>query len=286
MNELLKMTDDEYFGLSDYINASMLKTLYSKSDLHLDAFKGNNSTKFGGLCHTYILEKELFKAQVMPTFIPVDKKNAEKYVIKDLLGKATGEIDSNFSRTKECREMKEAWELASPECITIADMESLEAIEQNIQCLPNDYYETYLTGGRAELVGLVDDMKVGETLIKAKVKFDYVKEINNTVYITDLKTTQDASLWGFKSSLRKFGYDIQGAFYVDAARLLFKDKKIVFQFLAVESGYPFAPAWYRLSNETYLEGLHKYSSVIERASAIKSGAPLIGYPASQKMLNI
>lgn len=282
------MTDEKYFALKEYINASMLKTLHSKSDMHLDAFKGNKSTNFGSLCHTYILEKELFKAVVIPEFKPEDKKNVEKYMLTDLLGKMTGEVDSNFRRTKEYKDMVEQFETEHSDIISAADMEKLEIIEQNIQGLPNNYYEMYLTGGQAELVGLVDNMRVKlsddkEITAKVKVKFDYIKEIDGVVYITDLKTTQDASLWGFKSSLRKFGYDIQGAVYVDAARELFKGKKIVFQFLAVESEYPFAPAWYKLSVETYLEGLHKYSSVIERADAIKHGAPKIGYPASQRM---
>jgi hypothetical protein len=291
MNQLLKMTDEKYFAMTEYINASMLKTLHSKSDLHLDSFKGNKSTNFGSLCHTYILEKELFKGQVMPQFIPLDKKNIEKYMLTDLLGKVTGDVDSNFGRTKEGREMKEAWELANPGSISKADMESLEIIEQNIQTADNTYYDTYLTGGQAEMVGLVEDFQIdlgdGKTLTtKVKVKFDYIKEIDGVVYITDLKTTSDASLWGFKGSLRKFGYDIQGALYVDAARAIFKGKKIVFQFLAVESDYPYAPAWYKLSKETYLEGVEKVKNVIVRADALKHGAPKIGYPASQRMMAV
>jgi hypothetical protein len=283
------ISNEAYHGKKDYLNSSTLKTIYSKSDMHLGAFKGNASTNFGTLAHSYILEPESFAKEysVTPEFEPLSKEMKNKYVVTSV-NDSVKEVDKNYGRTKEYREQKEAWEERNPNAVSNSEIEKLIEMQTNIE--DGDLYKKFLTGGHAEASVFLDNFLTvledgREIRTKAKVRFDYVKEIDGVVYISDLKTCQEASPWSFRSSIYKFGYDIQGAFYLDVASQYFK-KPVKFIFLASESEFPHACGWYMLSKETYEKGKHKYSSVIERAVNVMQGGKKRGYESSSKMMEV
>jgi exodeoxyribonuclease VIII len=64
--------------------------------------------------------------------------------------------------------------------------------------------------------------------------------------IIDLKSTQDASEAGFRSSIRKFKYDFQACYYLEAMRALGLPAK-QFIFIVVEKVAPFSVASYTLT---------------------------------------
>jgi len=231
------ISNSAYHAKKEYISSSMLKTMYSQSEQHLGTFQGNASTDFGTLAHAYILEREeLDKTYaVMPEFKPQSKEMVKKYVKMNISG-GMQEVDSNYGRTKEFREQKEAWEAKNPECVSLDDMDKLQRMSKNVR-ESEEYFTKYLTGGVAEGSVFVDNIRIQtedkEFFIRGRVRFDYCKEINGVVYIIDYKTCQDASTWGFKSSVNKFKYKLQGAWYVDVAREFF-GKEVRFVFLAQE----------------------------------------------------
>jgi len=96
--------------------------------------------------------------------------------------------------------------------------------------------------------------------------------------IYDIKTCQDASPVGFERDLRKYGYDLQAAFYMHVLRLSgCKVKNFVFA--CVEKEPPYAVCVHALTWE-YLDWAHK--RVIETLQKIKmaedEGTYTTGWP--------
>lgn len=76
-------------------------------------------------------------------------------------------------------------------------------------------------------------------------RFDGVTDLG----IIDLKTTTDASAWGFNSSIRKFGYHFQAFLYMKAFEICFERKPEHFTFIVVEKSAPYHVAVYRLDDD-------------------------------------
>jgi len=79
--------------------------------------------------------------------------------------------------------------------------------------------------------------------------------------IIDLKSTDDASPEGAKRTVRKYGYDVQVAFYLDG---LFQatGQRASFIFLFTEKKAPFLTAAYVLDEETIHQGRRKYKEAL------------------------
>lgn len=72
--------------------------------------------------------------------------------------------------------------------------------------------------------------------------------------VVDVKSTQDATIGGFMSSIYKFGYHVQAAMYLWAAERMGFNIPESFFFLAVESAFPHYSAVYELDKAALLEG--------------------------------
>jgi hypothetical protein len=75
--------------------------------------------------------------------------------------------------------------------------------------------------------------------------------------IVDLKTTQDSSYYGFASSVRKFKYYKQAAFYMDAVRAH------EFYIVAIEKNPPFSINIIQIGNDLLDHGRELYSKDLE-----------------------
>ena len=53
-------------------------------------------------------------------------------------------------------------------------------------------------------------------------------------WILDIKTTRDASPWGFRYAIRDYGYDIQAAFYLDAIYAVTDDRPLLYGVIALQ----------------------------------------------------
>lgn len=92
-------------------------------------------------------------------------------------------------------------------------------------------------------------------------------------FIIDLKTTYDASRHAFASTLYKYRYHVQAAYYLDGCReagLVEQDAQ--FLFIAVERKPPYGVAIYALTSEDLDRGRFQYERDLGRyAHCVKTG---------------
>jgi exodeoxyribonuclease VIII len=94
--------------------------------------------------------------------------------------------------------------------------------------------------------------------------------------IVDLKTTNDASHKGFMSSVGKFNYHIQVAFYTDVMKSLgYSVNK--FLFIVVEKKAPHMVGFYELDHVAIEEGEKKYKEALELYKECKKNKNWWGY---------
>jgi len=278
---IINMSEKNYRAMDrTHIYSSLLKTIYSQSAKHLDKEREENDAfTFGTLAHMYILEPEKFKETTIlqPEFNPISKEMKEKY--KD--------GDANYNRTKECREQKEAFEasVGDKTVVSPSDMEKLEKMLTSIKNGNYDLYEEFLTGGKAEYTIVNDFHEHNGKKFPVKVRIDYFI-FRDTITIVDVKTTQNASEQSFRYDIRKYGYDIQAAFYMDVVKQKFPGHSVRFLWVAIEKLPPYAFGWYECSQETYKYGYDKYSSVMEEALNVLNGGVKKGYKAAYDIVAI
>lgn len=81
-------------------------------------------------------------------------------------------------------------------------------------------------------------------------------------YLIDIKTTEDASYYGFMRSIRTYGYDVQAAFYVDGY-FQATGKSKGFVFIAIEKKPPYAIGVYQLDEIGMSGGYQRYCKGLE-----------------------
>jgi hypothetical protein len=92
-----------------------------------------------------------------------------------------------------------------------------------------------------------------DTGVKVKTRPDAF--VRDRSLVIDIKTTLDASPAGFQREIRKYGYDMQAAFYLRTLRLAGEDAD-QFMFVAVEKKPPYAVCIHILS-DAYLQYAHE-----------------------------
>lgn len=83
--------------------------------------------------------------------------------------------------------------------------------------------------------------------VAMKSRFDAASD--NCAIIADLKTCQSADAETFMKDANAYGYDLQAAMYLDAARACGMEPRL-FVFVCVEKSYPFATAVYTFDDES------------------------------------
>lgn len=102
-----------------------------------------------------------------------------------------------------------------------------------------------------------------ELAAEMKARVDFMSE--NGAILGDLKTAQDASPEAFVKAADAFGYDIQAATYLRAARVLGMTPKL-FVFVVVEKAFPFTAGIYAFDADSdFVRAGEK--ALIERLSA-------------------
>jgi len=90
-----------------------------------------------------------------------------------------------------------------------------------------------------------------------RVRPDYLSD----EFIVDLKTTQDSRIEAFGRSVFTYGYDVQAALYLDAARAI-DGKKRKFVWIAVEKESPYGVCIYEASAEVLERGRRLYKQAL------------------------
>lgn len=150
-------------------------------------------------------------------------------------------------------------------------------------------------GAASELItdGIAEDridFTEPETGVKCKIKPDWRR---NDEIIVDVKSTLDASPYGFAKSIANYRYDVQAALYSDGLEYGLGANCEGFIFVAVEKEPPFAvgcyyiqPEMIQLAREKYLRNLETYKKCLETGiwPAYGQGIQLIELPGWAKKL--
>lgn len=276
------MSEKAYRALdTTHIYASMLKTLSSQSAKHLGIRKESEAMSFGTAVHMYLLEPSKFKTTYIerPEFKPLSDKMKEKY----------GDVLTHYSKTTEYKEQATAFEatVGARTVISITDMERLRNIKRSLKATPKGkaLYERFIVAGDSELSVVEGTMPFGDKSAPAKARLDNMVIEGDTGYIVDVKSCQSAKRGPFKYDSKKWGYDIQGAFYHDLVSYKWRNMltHIRFLFCAVETSPPYNVGWYEMGSEMYEEGKRKYGAVIGEAIDVINGGEKKGYSSAENI---
>lgn len=97
------------------------------------------------------------------------------------------------------------------------------------------------------------------------------------VTLVDVKTTDDARPGPFKSTVKKYGYDIQAPFYMDGVATAHEADIYEFVFVAVEKKPPYGVVVHTLDDEMVWEGREKYRKALEKYAECEASQYWPGY---------
>ena len=218
------ISNSEYHG-SDLLSRSTASSLLATSPQKVRWERDNPLTYkgvplvMGGCFHSMVLEPECLD---------------EEYAVKPT------EIDGKSPLTKHYKEEFAAMQAERPHVQWVKDdnWETCEGMANAI--MSNSVFTHYASDidAVAEASGFFNYNGA-----KCKVRPDLYTSDGT---IIDLKSTQDASEAGFRSAIRKFKYDFQACWYLEAMRALGLPAR-QFIFLAVEKAGSFETASYTLT---------------------------------------
>jgi len=185
---------------------------------------------FGTAVHTAILEPETYR---------------DRYVVMPKVDR----------RTKEGKAIAEAFEAQAAQnnaqLISQIDDEKIDRIMHSVHDHP--VAKKLLATGIAEVSAYWTDSETG---VECRVRPDWL--IADPLAIVDVKTTQDGSLEGFRSSSWKWRYHTQAAFYLDGIAAATGERPDSFMFLVVEKDAPFAVSVFYADPEFLIAGREEY----------------------------
>ena len=193
------------------------------------------SKEFGKMCHTYILEPEVFK-----------NKYCEDYQVPRPIGNAA-KLEKNGGVKEAYKEWKIGYDeyasrvfYAEKTIVSKKNFEILEGIKESFFSL--DILKDIFDADDVEFENsyFFTDPKTGLLL---KFRPDII--IKSKKIIIDFKTAIDASPLGFGKSMANYYYDVQGAQYLTGAETLFGGDWTM-GFVAAEKTAPYVIGLYAL----------------------------------------
>lgn len=189
-----------------------------------DDYSQTPALRAGTIVHAAILEPERF---------------TEEFVVPPDINK----------RTKAGKEEWEKWEAENGKKFAITQEERDRALVLRTHVFRNPRAAQMLTGGAAE-VPLVWE----ENGMEFKGRADYVVAFDHTMFVIDVKTTQDASFNSFQRSVVNWDYSLQAAHYRDGVAQLMPDYDVHFVWIVVEKSPPMGCQIFSATEEVYEHG--------------------------------
>ena len=227
-----KLNHHNYYQDTDYVSNSMLNNLSGKSPEYFRFAMDNpqpatSAMKFGSALHMNVLQPEEFNKEyaVAPKFDRRTKQGKADYAEFQ---------KKNFTKT-------------------VITEQEYELIHQMTMKLMRDKtVKELLLGGEKEKIITWHNEHYN---VNCKGMIDCYRPENKM--IIDLKTTQDSSYYPFASSLKKYKYHKQAAFYMDAVGA---DEFII---IAIEKSPPFNINVIQLSDDLIEVGRDMYNQDLE-----------------------
>ena len=227
---------------------------FGQSQLH--AFEEENETtpamKFGTAAHSLIVEGEEAFVNNVVCLTGSPYTNANKELKKEYEGRGLTVITAQEKDT--LYSMKEA---LIPEGI-----KHLSADEGEYPSVFNCPFERAIFWWEQDLL-----LKVKSDVLRYPVSMPHK---SNSIILVDYKTTADCSVKGFTSSIRKYQYDLQAAWYkrgFEKAGFNVVD----FVFVAQEKKKPFASKIFRMSHTDMDSGWQRMESLLTEYNAVLNG---------------
>ncbi len=211
---------------SDIVKANVSIAHYEQAKL---VTFGSKAMDFGSLVHDAIMFPELVEKYA---FEPkCDKRTkAGKEIYKEFVENNVGKIIVAKDSTKD----------HPPEI-------ALQMIMANIE--KSDFVKRFFNKEYCKFEhSIIWTDKV--TGLKCKCRPDILMVDDNTAFVIDIKTCQDASERDFRYSLRKFNYHVQGSYYSEGVKSVLGVDKVVFLYIAIETKAPYGIAVYDLHKDT------------------------------------
>ena len=231
----------------DAINSSFLWTLKTRSPLHAKwrrehPREDTPALLFGRALHSYVLEPTTWD-ETWAVCPPCDRRTKA--------GKATY---AEFEATLGGREPLKA--------------DQYEAIVAMANAVRAQQCRHLISGGTSEVSLVWEDPETG---LLCKGRLDYERDSGWDHFICDVKTTEDASEWGFAASIARFGYYQAAAFYCDGWQAL-KGTPSEFVWLAVEKSPPYVTKVWQCDEQTMAAGRNSYRQALRTAAeCLKTG---------------
>lgn len=283
-----ELSNEAYHAETEHISGSSLVEIIQGSPAKWKFKQRNNESKalkFGTLSHTMILEQDVFdKEYLRATDLDAIEglitsqtglsAALKKVGVAGTSGKGYSELVEMMYRSGEDWDVKwliEQQESAQAlaegkELVSASDYDKVVAMREVLCNIPE--YNAIVNSETAQ-----KELSIfGEILgVGVKIRIDHVDVIDGVVYITDYKTTADASPEGFGKSAFSHGYLAKMALQRDVFVKKYKEKKkVVVSLLAQEKTEPYLPMRYILTDEQlrigrlqYLEALATYKKCKE-----------------------
>lgn len=255
MGTKIQDSHKEYHSKPNYIGASGLKTIYTKSLLHYKdelekPHKLTDSQIIGSSFHYYMENEETFYKKVK-----VVNKELDKPEDKAMNSKLNREWWNNLKENNEI--------IISPE-VMANNKKMKELLYQN------DFIRSVIMDGKAELSHYIEFEGVN-----AKLRCDNCREFDNFVVVLDWKTTMSATIKDFSSSCANHFYPIQYSWYVDVLEHFYQ-KPVEMYYVAIEKEPPFdyilVNGKHELGEEFYDAGKILYNRALDKyKEAVKTG---------------
>lgn len=150
-------------------------------------------------------------------------------------------VDAEDWRTKAAREAREEARSEGKAPLLTREFEQVNAMAETVLAHPTARVLLSQPGDtEVSLFATIDDVPV-------RARFDFLphRSGNRTVSV-DLKTTVDASKSAFESSVARYEYAVQRAWYLDALKAVTEDTTAEMVFVAVEKEPPYLVAVYQI----------------------------------------
>jgi hypothetical protein len=195
----------------------------------------------------------------------------------------------NDYKTKAAREWRDAQEA------TIVTPQELSDIKLQIETVRrHPIAGPLLKSGVSEVTVITNDTDTG---LRKKARLDHLPPpelfSNGIIPIVDIKTTEEANYEGFKRSIRKYGYDRQGAYYIDIANEAGLGRHC-FVFIAIEKDViieddgtrTFECAVYQLGESSVSAGREKYKALLQKCKECTDKNEWHGYSKEIEVIDI
>lgn len=224
----------DYHAMTDFVSNSYLNRINKCPMAGKKPIEDNANLAFGRAQHCHTLEG-------MDAFF-------KEFVVIPKISKTTKEGKAVWKEAEEANPGKSI--------ITADDFQTIQEITDAV--MNHKFASTILAQGISEQTVIWQDEATG---IWCKCRPDRIPT-NGAGVLVDLKTTSDASEYGFGRSVSSYGYARQAAMYLDGANAASGNDFDAFIFVAVEKEFPYRVETYLLDAEYIQWGRSDYRRLL------------------------